>query len=712
MKVKKIHAAILIMLLIFTIGLASAQDNATLQAPDSDELVITDNENNFNDSRYDLEVTVDSANPIYPWSEGDGGADINILITNPLPQYTPEGNTTIYYDGAVIYTARGIEDYMIPENTIWQKYTANRQYYVNVIYSGDEHFNPLNATRGFSVCAYTYEVHGGTLAVNLPCWVSGVLEVKMNGEIFQEPVFEHAYSDLYPFDTYVIELEGFENGTNEIEMNFKSSHNYFPSFSECFNISYYSNRCPIEVFVRDKDGYYFSGEDFSGEYFYGEDDRIIFALPSDIENSFSVSVDGKPCAYSKYHGDITDYDVPDSFIGYEIDASKLTIGTHNVSVSYPGDSKYNMCCENRTLNVASKIRYDGECFIALSLPDDAYGNLTVEIDSGGGYRLFDTVRLNAQKALIRLPCASYDVRAYYTGDDYDIDEVEFFDLVFPLADEINYGGSATVKIPNNANRKLVLFIGSGENRIAAAEYVNLTGNTVLITQDVIAGASNTNTAKSLLNKDFAEYGRYFLDLNPVIFIDNGNFTLHPVRVNFKSKITGACDITMQYADSKYISLKVYDIYGKPLAKGGKVKIAIGKKTFTSKTGKNGQVKFRIPDSITPGKYAVKITYKDAKVSKKLAVKRILSLKTVNVKKSARKLVLTASLAKVSGKVLKNKKVTFKFSGKKYTAKTNKKGVAKVTVKSAVLKKLKAGKKVTYQATYLKDTVKKTVKVKK
>ena len=74
--------------------------------------------------------------------------------------------------------------------------------------------------------------------------------------------------------------------------------------------------------------------------------------------------------------------------------------------------------------------------------------------------------------------------------------------------------------------------------------------------------------------------------------------------------------------------------------------------------------------------------------------------------------MQATLGKVNGKYLKNKKITFKFNGKKYTAKTNKKGVAKVTIKSSVLKKLKIGKKVTYQATYSKDTVKKSVKVKK
>ena len=50
--------------------------------------------------------------------------------------------------------------------------------------------------------------------------------------------------------------------------------------------------------------------------------------------------------------------------------------------------------------------------------------------------------------------------------------------------------------------------------------------------------------------------------------------------------------------------------------------------------------------------------------------------------------------------------------KKCTAKTNKKGVAKFTIKSKVLKKLKVGKKVKYQATYGKVTKKYTIKVKK
>jgi invasion protein IalB len=112
--------------------------------------------------------------------------------------------------------------------------------------------------------------------------------------------------------------------------------------------------------------------------------------------------------------------------------------------------------------------------------------------------------------------------------------------------------------------------------------------------------------------------------------------------------------------------------------------------------------------VTKGKLVISAL--GTSVTKKLTVKRVIVLKKATVKKSAKKLVLTATLKKVNGKYLKGKKITFKFNGKKYTAKTDKKGIAKVTIKSNILKKLKVGKKVTYQATYLKDTVKKTVKV--
>ena len=122
-----------------------------------------------------------------------------------------------------------------------------------------------------------------------------------------------------------------------------------------------------------------------------------------------------------------------------------------------------------------------------------------------------------------------------------------------------------------------------------------------------------------------------------------------------------------------------------------------------------------------GNPVLKYTYKgNAKYSsvsgsvklKVVGPKVTVTLKKVKVKKSAKKLVLQSTV-KIDGKTKKGLKVTFKFNGKKIgKAKTTAKGVAKITIKKSVLKKLKVGKKLTYSATYGKVSDKKTVKIKK
>ena len=106
-----------------------------------------------------------------------------------------------------------------------------------------------------------------------------------------------------------------------------------------------------------------------------------------------------------------------------------------------------------------------------------------------------------------------------------------------------------------------------------------------------------------------------------------------------------------------------------------------------------------------------VTIKKQTTPSKSVAKTTLTLKKVTLKRSAKKLVIRATL-KVNSKAVKGKIIKFKFNKKTYKAKTNAKGVAKITVKKAVLKKLKKGKKVTYTATYGKVTKKVTVKVKK
>jgi hypothetical protein len=160
--------------------------------------------------------------------------------------------------------------------------------------------------------------------------------------------------------------------------------------------------------------------------------------------------------------------------------------------------------------------------------------------------------------------------------------------------------------------------------------------------------------------------------------------------------------------------------------GGAISVIVnGNEYSSSYFTKNGSL--TIP-GLADGTYTAIVTYSGdykyptvsktitfTKTSKNTPTKKAdkisLKLSKVTVKKSAKKLVLKATL-KINGKVVKGKKITYKFNKKTYKAKTNKNGVAKVTIKKSVLKKLKVGKKVKYQASYGKTTVKQTVKVKK
>ena len=62
-------------------------------------------------------------------------------------------------------------------------------------------------------------------------------------------------------------------------------------------------------------------------------------------------------------------------------------------------------------------------------------------------------------------------------------------------------------------------------------------------------------------------------------------------------------------------------------------------------------------------------------------------------------------------MIKGKAIKFKFNGKTYSAKTSKKGIAQKTFKKSFIKKLKKGKTYAVQVTYLKDTIKTSLKVK-
>ena len=374
-----------------------------------------------------------------------------------------------------------------------------------------------------------------------------------------------------------------------------------------------------------------------------------------------------------------------------IDISTLPLGVSNIVVTC-NDGK-NSAEESfevvNSIDVPERITYGDSNEISLTLASDANGNLTASIDG----KVIGNVKLVNGVAKIQIPNLSigtHDIYAAYVGDDYIIDEID---------DEIEVIPKITLPSQMNAgeNKFLTIDIGDGKGT------VEITADGDKYKTIEISGCANISLAD--LDDGEITIGVLFIDSEGILFFDED----YEIMVNsVPPRLVGPSSVNVVYASSGSYKLKAYWANAKPAEKGDIVEFKIGKNWYYAYTDKNGVATFKIPNSIAPGKYTISASYDGATAKTNLVVKHLLKLKKVKkVKRSAKKLVLKATVKNV-----KNNKVVFKFKNKKYTAKTNKKGVAKVIVKKNVLKKLKKGKKVTYQATYLKDTVKMSVKVKK
>lgn len=183
------------------------------------------------------------------------------------------------------------------------------------------------------------------------------------------------------------------------------------------------------------------------------------------------------------------------------------------------------------------------------------------------------------------------------------------------------------------------------------------------------------------------------------------------KITIVARLLENNDLTKDYLSSKQFTVLAIGDDGNPVGAGEVVTLVTHGVTYKQKTDKTGHATLLI--RLVPGNYPITATYKGYTVKNNIKVNQTLKLvkKTVSVKKG-KKIILKATLKWTSGKAIKGKIIKFKFKGKTYKAKTNSKGLAKVTIKSKkVLKKLKKGKKYSYSATYVKNKVKGKVKIK-
>ena len=294
--------------------------------------------------------------------------------------------------------------------------------------------------------------------------------------------------------------------------------------------------------------------------------------------------------------------------------SNLVHGDYSVNVTYNGDMRFNnvsklatfKVMDIPTITVDKVIQSDASLLFIITLPIDATGNLTLNIDSKNYTAIL--VNGSAYVKVSQLSFGEHDMIVSYSGDNkYD----------FIVKHTI-----VNIPIPKLVAKDIVILYSSGDKY------------KVRLTQGNVALVGKTIT-----------------------FIING-------------------------------------------------------KKILVKTDKNGYASFKINLKPSSKKYTISTIYNEIKKYNKITVKSILVAKNLKVKKSAKTLKIKVSLKKVNKKYLKAKKITLKFNGKTYNAKTSKNGVVTFSIKKNVLKKLKVGKKYTYKVSYLKDSVSKKITVEK
>ena len=369
------------------------------------------------------------------------------------------------------------------------------------------------------------------------------------------------------------------------------------------------------------------------------------SLPGDATGTLTVSVDGKEYSEVLVNGKAT------------VTILELGEGSHNITVTYSGDSKYSPISKSD--------------IVVISPVNSTEDNSTIEDNSTGN----TTGNATADN--------STDNMTDLNSTENVTDPVSVPDEAFSLP---SLGNEYSISLPSDATGTLTVTVDG------VPYSQNLTnGKATIVIPDLAEGSHNITVT-------YSGDGKYAPTSKSSVVVKE-----HVPVIKLS-----ASNLSMLYTSGKYFKVRLTSD-NQPLANKN-VKITINGKTYSKTTDKNGYASIKI--SSPPKAYSVKAAYGNLTVTKKVTVKSIISAKNINAKKSAKTVKIKVTLKKVNGKYLKNKKVTLKFNKKTFKAKTNKKGVVTFTIKNSVFKKLKVGKKYSYKVTYGKDSASKKITIKK
>ena len=490
----------------------------------------------------------------------------------------------------------------------------------------------------------------------------------------------NTYDKIVDGGKVVFNVDGLAKGNYTVAANFNTS-------DEKYNGN--SNSTKFEVTAR-----YTNLDVVVSPITYGEDAKIVVTVPVNATGYVTLTI-----------GDDTYLvNIKDGNANFTI--SNLEPGVVNLEIAYSGDDDYYANTTNANITVSPKsttidviagdIDKGDVAVITVVVSNDADGVVVITV---GGKDYNTTIDGGiASVEISGLDAGSYNIVAKYLGNKY-------------YANSTNDTVSFNVLTDSSIVAKVVSRM-YGSDYDYEALFTDKAGNPLV----------NANVTFAVNGKEY----NVVTDENGIARLPGGTLTVGNHTVVARNPVTGYetyntteikptlvdnKDINMDFKDGSKYSVRVIGADGKPVGAGVEVNIRINYVSYKVKTDKKGYARLSI--NLNPGKYTVTVARNGYKISNEIHVKRTLAAKKTQVaKKSAKISKIKVSLKWSNGKAIKGKKVTMKFRGNLYKAKTNSKGIAVFKLPKKGIKNLKPGKTYQVKYTYLTDSIYKYIKIKK
>ena len=283
---------------------------------------------------------------------------------------------------------------------------------ITVDFSGNDKYCPSNATVTVSVSKFSPSLsldvsniaYGETEVITITCDVPGTVNVTVNGitETLElngqskEILFAAFSSVLKSENKATLSLYNLKVGQYPVEVVYNGNE-YYESVTKSDEFTVSSINASISV--------------DSSDIQVGDDETITVILPDDATGNVTVEIDG------------VNYTEPVEDGKAVVPIHDLPAGDKTAKVYYSGDDNYNPS-ENTVSFTVSKVKpdisaqdvsSDGKGHIVVSLPEDATGTVTIEIDGKN-----HTAQVENGKAVFDIPGLApgkHDIKVYYSGDD-------------------------------------------------------------------------------------------------------------------------------------------------------------------------------------------------------------------------------------------------------------------------------------------------------